>query len=323
MTIGIGNKIDPVADALALASLGAPLLRDSDNTRASDFEITAEWAVVKAGGTVTTLHLSDAGIDTLVTKRLDQNEAVIRTLFAGFDTWPADAQLGVLSMAWGLGPNGLGPSQFPKFHLAVGARKWFAAALQCNMGGSGLGKRNAVDRGLFRNAGVSEEPPASDPDILFLPVPGNRPNRQLGDVDQAGADDIGVIQRMFGPARLNLLVPGAFTPGTFDAATLVAVTAFQTAEAALPNSGPFPVTGVVAQLTWACLGEHVPQALDTGRPATGRAWMPPNGHAYRPPSRQRLPVRHGHLIRRDAGVPRGARHRGAKAQHPLTARVGH
>ncbi|MFB7608695.1 hypothetical protein [Streptomyces gardneri] len=34
----------------------------------------------------------------------------------------------------------------------------------------------------------------------------------------------------------------------------------QSGEAALPGSGSFPVTGVVAELTWACLGEHVPQA---------------------------------------------------------------
>ncbi|MFD6878342.1 MULTISPECIES: peptidoglycan-binding protein [unclassified Streptomyces] len=258
VTIAIGNKIDPVADALDLASLGAPLLRDSNNTKASDAEITAEWTKVKGGSTATTLHLSEPSIDALVTKRLKQNETVLLTIFPGFDDWPADAQLAILSMAWGLGPNALRPPKFQKLRAAIGARKWFNAARECNMTGSGLDKRNAVDRGLFRNAAVSEEPPASDPAVLFLPIPGNRPKRQFGDGPNDA--DVAVVQRMFNPARLDLLAPGTFTPGTFDSATLTAVKAFQSGEAALPSSGPFPVTGVVAQLTWACLGEHVPQA---------------------------------------------------------------
>ncbi|MEU2244622.1 peptidoglycan-binding domain-containing protein [Streptomyces sp. NPDC018338] len=258
VTIAVGNKIDPVADALALASLGAPLLRDSDNARASDAEITTEWTKVKGGSTATTLHLSEASIDALVAKRLQQNETVLLTIFPGFDDWPADAQLGILSMAWGLGANALRPPHFKELRAAIGARKWFKAARECNMNGSGLLKRNAVNRGLFRNAAVSAEPPASDPAVLFLPIPGNRPKRQLGD----GPDDahVALVQRMFNPDRLNHLTPGTFTPGTFDAATLTAVKAFQSGEAALPGSGTFPVTGVVAELTWACLGEHVPQA---------------------------------------------------------------
>lgn len=260
VTIAIGNKIDPLADALALASVGAQLLRNSDGAVASDPEITTEWTSVKGGSTATTLHLSDASINALVTKRLNQNETVIRTIFPGFDEWPADAQLAVLSMAWGLGPNALRPPKFQKLRQAIGMRKWFDAARECNMVGSGLEKRNAVDRGLFRNAAVSAEPPASDPDILFLPIPGDRPKRQFGDIDAPGDDDVAVIQRMFRPDRLNFLAPGSFTPGTFDSATLTAVKAFQSGEAALPNAGLFPVTGVVAALSWASLGEHVPQA---------------------------------------------------------------
>ncbi|MGW2185202.1 peptidoglycan-binding domain-containing protein [Streptomyces sp. NPDC001719] len=67
-------------------------------------------------------------------------------------------------------------------------------------------------------------------------------------------DDVGTLQRMFQPSRLNLLAPGSFTPGTFDTATATAVRTFQSGE-----SG-FPVTGVVAELTWADLGEGVPLA---------------------------------------------------------------
>ncbi|MEU5324324.1 peptidoglycan-binding domain-containing protein [Streptomyces sp. NPDC021056] len=260
VTIGIGNKIDPVADALALSSLGAPLLRNGTNKAATNAEITTEWTKVKGGSTVTTLHLSEVSIDTLVTTRLDQNETTLRTIFPGLDDWPADAQLAILSMAWGVGPNGLRPPKFPKLRQAIGMRTWFAAARECNMAGSLLEKRNAVNRGLFRNAAISEEPPASDPNVLFLPIPGSRPRRQFGDVDGPQDDDIAVIQGMFRPSRLNFLIPGTFTRGTFDTATLTGVKAFQASEAALPNAGLFPVTGIVAELTWASLGEHVPLA---------------------------------------------------------------
>jgi hypothetical protein len=259
VTIGIGNKIDPVADALALSSLGAPLLRNGTDTAATTAEITAEWTKVKGGNTATTLHLSGASIDTLVTTRLNQNETTLRTIFPGFDDWPADAQLAVLSMAWGLGPDGLRPPKYPKLRQAIGMRTWFTAARECNMAGSLLERRNAVDRGLFRNAAISEEPPASNPETLFLPIPGNRPRRQLGDVDAPQRNDVAVIQGMLRPGRLNFLT-GTYTRGTFDAATLAAVKACQTSEAALPNAGLFPVTGIVAELTWASLGEHVPQA---------------------------------------------------------------
>ncbi|MFF8837602.1 hypothetical protein [Streptomyces sp. NPDC015130] len=65
---------------------------------------------------------------------------------------------------------------------------------------------------------------------------------------------------MLSPNRLDQLVPGTFAPGTFDSAALTAVKAFQNGEAVLPGPGTFPVTGVVAELSRACLGEHVPQA---------------------------------------------------------------
>lgn len=253
VTIAIGNKIDPVGDALNLAALGAQLLR-GDGTPASDAEITAEWTRIKTASGPAQLHLDDSGIDNLVANKLNDVEANLIPFFSGFADWPADAQMGLLSLGWAMGPNRLKPPKFPNFHSAVDARDWFRAARECNMAGADLVKRNAADRGLFRNAAVSEEPPPDDPEILFMPIPGNRPRLQLGSVDVSPADDVGVLQRMFQPSRLNLLAPGSFTAGTFDSPTETAVRNFQSGEAG------FPVTGVVAELTWAALGEGVPLA---------------------------------------------------------------
>ncbi|MFI1966350.1 hypothetical protein ACH429_19955 [Streptomyces pathocidini] len=260
VTIGIGCKIDPLGDALALVGSSSPPLRNGTNTAATDAEVKDEWNRVKTASGAAQLHLSGAGIDNLLTSRLKSNETALTTFFPGFPDWPADAQMGLLSMAWGLGVNGLRPPKFPNFRTAVAGRNWFAAARDCNMAGSGLVKRNAVDRGLFRNAAVSAEPPASDPKTLFLPIPGNRPQLSLGDQDFGSADNVGVLQRMFRPGRLDLLTPGSFIQGFFDHETEDAVKAFQQGENNLPNSGGFPVTAVVAELTWASLGEHAPQA---------------------------------------------------------------
>ncbi|MEU2870539.1 peptidoglycan-binding domain-containing protein [Streptomyces olivoreticuli] len=253
VTIGIGNKIDPLSDALNLAASGAQLFCDATGDPASDAEITDEWNRVKFSTGPAQLHLEQSGIDNLVANKLNSTEAALLAFFPAFPTWPADAQMGLLSLGWAMGPNGLKPPAFPNFHDAVGLRAWFRAARECNMAGSDLVKRNAADRGLFRNAAVSEEPPASDPDTLFMPIPGSRPQLQLGSVDVPPADDVGTLQRMFQPSRLNLLAAGSDS-GTFDTATDTAVRTFQRGE-----SG-FPVTGVVAELTWAALGEGVPLA---------------------------------------------------------------
>ena len=52
------------------------------------------------------LYLAEASIDSLVLARLSLNEAVLRSAggFGGWDTYPAAAQLGILDMAWNMGP---------------------------------------------------------------------------------------------------------------------------------------------------------------------------------------------------------------------------
>ncbi|MGO9893202.1 MAG: hypothetical protein ACLPX8_03180, partial [Bryobacteraceae bacterium] len=89
--------------------------------------------------------------------RLAANESFLKRQqwFQDFDTWPADAQLGLLSMAWAMGPGG--PGQFPHFSSACKSLDFNAAAAECKMneaGNPGLIPRNQANFTLFSNAAI-------------------------------------------------------------------------------------------------------------------------------------------------------------------------
>ena len=158
VTTGIGNLIDPIGAALSLPWVhtnGAPASQD---------EIRSAWNAVKArqdmklrgGGAfagVTDLRLTDDGIRQLVNDKLRANEAILRKRFPTYDNWPADAQLGLLSMAWAMGPN----FRYPKFEAAVNALvPDFAAAAKesyiNDANNPGLRPRNVANESLFMAA---------------------------------------------------------------------------------------------------------------------------------------------------------------------------
>jgi GH24 family phage-related lysozyme (muramidase) len=160
VTVGIGNLIDPVGSALAL-----PFVHNSDNSPASQSEIQAEWTKVKNNASLaqqgykaaappfTTLHLPDAAITQLITNKLNANQATVKQTFTGFENWPADAQLGVLSMAWALGAGFA--SSWPLFKAACLSQNWSSAAQNCQIsttGNPGVAPRNTADVLLFNNA---------------------------------------------------------------------------------------------------------------------------------------------------------------------------
>jgi len=158
VTIGIGNLIDPESAALSLPFV------DGGGIRATPARISAEWHKLKAMPTlatqghkackaITQLRLSDDDIDVLVRQRLASNEAGLEKVFHDFPEWPADAQLGVLSMAWAMG-SGFS-AKWPNFSAACRARDWLAAAANCHMneaGNPGLAPRNVANKQLFGNA---------------------------------------------------------------------------------------------------------------------------------------------------------------------------
>jgi hypothetical protein len=173
VTIGVGNLIDPVSEALKL-----PFLRKhSDPPRSATVaEISSEWNLIKSltrlsnskasmWDAVTNLYLALETIHDLVLSRLDANEEVLRRRapFVSFESWPADAQLGLLSMAWAMGPG----FNFPKFAVACEKRDFLTASEQCVMNernNPGLAPRNRANVQLFRNAAK-----ALTPSVLYYP----------------------------------------------------------------------------------------------------------------------------------------------------------
>jgi hypothetical protein len=192
VTTGIGNLIDPIGAALPLPWADKPSGDPADAPT-----ITNEWNMVKsrtdlsprgggAFGAITTLQLSDDAINNLVLSKVTQNESILKSVseFSGFDDRPADAQLGLLSMSWALGPN-FAPG-FPSSRAACAAATaaassgdlqgaataWNQAADQSHMadaGNPGLVPRNTADHTLFTNAGQVILQ-GLDPDVLQFPT---------------------------------------------------------------------------------------------------------------------------------------------------------
>lgn len=152
---------------------------DSDGSSATSDVVDAAWDTVKArldlaphgGGAfrgLTTLYLTDDEIDRVVFDKLDGMESTLkgRTPFADFDDWSADAQLGLLSMAWAMGPA----FNFPRFQGFVAAGDWASAADECrfNPEVGTIVQRNDRDQQLFRNAGLVAAG-GYDPEVLVFP----------------------------------------------------------------------------------------------------------------------------------------------------------
>lgn len=168
VTTGMGNLIDPVEAALCLT------WHAGDETIATPDAVRYEWSRIKndlvlahlgaqAARRVATLHLDDADIETLILEKLDHDEAILKAnpAFADFDDWPADAQLGLLSMGWSMGP-GFGP-HFPHFSCACAAGDFATAAQDCAIntaGNPGVAYRNAANRQAFLFAANAPEPAA-------------------------------------------------------------------------------------------------------------------------------------------------------------------
>lgn len=193
ITIGVGNLVDPIETALAL-----PMYR-LDKVRATPDEIRADWNAVKSNPhaaklghkyaeRLTRLRMRDEDIETLVLRKLDSNVAVLRQGFPEWDSYPADAQMAMCSLAWACGPAWWqpGPRRFPRLAAACRARDWLTAEKECHMneaGNPGLIPRNVRNKALFRNAAKVDaegldparlywpnEPRAWDPDADTQPV---------------------------------------------------------------------------------------------------------------------------------------------------------
>lgn len=155
VTVAIGNLIDPVRLAL-----GIPF-QHPDGRPATADEIRGEWISVKnrvalakqghrAAEHVTTLRLTDEGVQQVVSRTLATFEAELRRTYPEWDSWPADAQLATLAMAWACG-TGFGRT-FKRLHTALLAQDWATASQQCQIstkGNAGIVPRNRAMKQLY------------------------------------------------------------------------------------------------------------------------------------------------------------------------------
>jgi hypothetical protein len=201
---GIGNLIDaspsgssaPWTPALALP------WKNPDGSAASPATIQAQWQAVKArqdlkgkgGGnapfpSLTTIRLSQADIDALFQKVLSSFTETIRKYYPAIDSWPADGQMGVLGMAWALGPAF--PPQWPKFTAAItkSPPDFAGAALESNIANGNL-SRNRSQLLMLQNADYVQKN-GLDPSKLYFP-------------NSASSGQVGAtIQPPVAPATLN------------------------------------------------------------------------------------------------------------------------
>lgn len=179
VTVGVGNLL-PDADAAAAlpffpdGSPDAPAGDDEKRQGWTDVHARQDLARVghRAFKTVCNLRLSADDIRALVDAKLLSNESILLRAFPGFPDWPADAQLGLLSMAWALGAAF--PATWPRFSAACRALDFDGAAAECRMqetGNPGVVPRNNANQLLFRNAAKVGRPENGyDPDTLHYPT---------------------------------------------------------------------------------------------------------------------------------------------------------
>lgn len=184
VTVGIGNLIDTVEQAQRL-----PFVRKEDQQPADEEEIRGDWETVKdhqelaasgaaAFAELTSLMLTHEAIAELLVRTLRANEQQLKRIpeFSAFDTWPADAQLALLGMAWSMGAG----FDFPSFRAACARADFLAAAEECSIRNEE--QRNRAHQVLLRNAAavVSVGLPR---EVLIYPTIMLQPVEIIGDPD--------------------------------------------------------------------------------------------------------------------------------------------
>ena len=194
MTTGMGNLIeDRGSHTITDEGLNAGWVR-ANGTLANQDEIRAEFARLKAawaaqglaskggfnatGRALATLWLPQPAVQKLIAGALLAFESDLKRQFPAWDSFPADAQLAMLSMCWAQGGGFQG---WPKFRAAVNSvpPRWRDAAQESfihtyndqhqEVPNAGLVPRNRANARLFLNAeGVLAN--NLNPDSLYFPT---------------------------------------------------------------------------------------------------------------------------------------------------------
>lgn len=156
VTIWLGN-LCPLPFALTL-----PMVHP-DGRYATKSEIAAAWNIVDArqdlgkhGGFIfgglkgNELRLPQEAGEDMVRRKLDQTDATLRAMFPEWDSWPACAQLAIISWAWAVGPH----SAYPRMFAALQAQDFEEASHECDINPKRgtIVLRNARNKLLLHNA---------------------------------------------------------------------------------------------------------------------------------------------------------------------------
>jgi hypothetical protein len=167
MTIKQGCLVDPVHMAR-----GLPMVHRVTGRLATPDEIEAEWTRIKArkelaikGWQAATplcdLRLTQAGGYALVMERLEATVKELLKQFPDFATWPAGAQLAVISRCWAAGTE----SPYPRMDAALRARDFRTAAKEATTRGNP--KRTKAQHDLLMEAAEVEESGTCDPGLKY------------------------------------------------------------------------------------------------------------------------------------------------------------
>lgn len=175
ITTGVGNLINTPSEAEALP------WKLHDGSRADLADVRADWNKLHDGAqhyaklkwtvyaNTMRCHLEDAAIDALVRRTLAANEVTLRKRFDQWDSFPADAQLAIMSMAWAVGAGFY--AKFPMLSRCIDAQDWDGCIANCKIreeGNPGVVPRNAANRFCFHNAALVKKL-GVDTDTLYWP----------------------------------------------------------------------------------------------------------------------------------------------------------
>lgn len=178
VTTGTGNLLDSGTGQPPAACLALSWYR-KDGQVASDAEVTVEWLYIKsrtdlapksgyAFAAVASLHLDEATLDRLLSETTARFWTVLARSAAAIETFPADAQLVLLDLAWQNGPAFLdlkktdGSYVWLNTRTAVLAQDWTKAAAAV----PGTGERADTRRRLF-TAAAKVQAVKADPAVVW------------------------------------------------------------------------------------------------------------------------------------------------------------
>jgi hypothetical protein len=165
VTTGIGDLMEDLSTHQPTAEVFSLPWMNRDGSPATHEEILSEWNLVKTSfpgvqstgdAAITQLRLSRQAVDALVYRKLASTEADLMRHYASWSEWPADAQLGTLSMAWAMGTGFSNPASnpgiyFKSFSEAVNQEDFATAAPQSHCRNCDP-KRNTANLIMFQNA---------------------------------------------------------------------------------------------------------------------------------------------------------------------------